>query len=128
MCSSDLGLQAIEQALSAPMQQALGRVAMGEAEWPQLELEVALILGQQRDAEMLPYLAAMLDSPWEDLSVRAGLEFCGILRAASQAGCTELAVVTQVQNLAAVRLYQSVGFLPFEMLHWYHIRVQEQSV
>lgn len=51
-----------------------------------------------------------------------------VLRAASQAGCTELAVVTQVQNLAAVRLYQSVGFLPFEMLHWYHIRVQEQSV
>lgn len=51
-----------------------------------------------------------------------------VLRAASQAGCTELAVVTQVQNLAAVRLYQSAGFRPFEMLHWYHIRVQEQSV
>jgi dTDP-4-amino-4,6-dideoxy-D-galactose acyltransferase len=49
-----------------------------------------------------------------------------VLRAAARAGCSELAVVTQMQNMAAVRLYQSAGFRPFEMLHWYHIRAQEQ--
>lgn len=49
-----------------------------------------------------------------------------VLREASLAGCRELAVVTQIQNIAAMGLYQSVGFRPFELLHWYHIRAQEQ--
>ena len=49
-----------------------------------------------------------------------------VLREAARAGCVELAVATQMQNIAAVRLYQSAGFRPFELLHWYHIRAQEQ--
>ncbi|MFM7167182.1 MAG: GNAT family N-acetyltransferase [Planctomycetaceae bacterium] len=69
------------------------------------------------------------------LAVAASLQGCGIgrglllqaLQVARAAGCHELSVVTQQQNQAAVRLYEAVGFQQAELLHWYHIRTQEQS-
>ena len=40
---------------------------------------------------------------------------------AIEAGCSGLSVVTQTENVSALRLYSRVGFEEVEQRHWYHI-------
>jgi ribosomal protein S18 acetylase RimI-like enzyme len=45
----------------------------------------------------------------------------GFAALAFAAGCSALSVVTQAENVSAVRLYSRVGFEEVGRLHWYHI-------
>jgi dTDP-4-amino-4,6-dideoxy-D-galactose acyltransferase len=40
---------------------------------------------------------------------------------AMEAGCSGLSVVTQAENVPAMRLYSRVGFEEVQRLHWYHV-------
>ncbi len=40
---------------------------------------------------------------------------------AMDAGCRGISVVTQAENVSAVRLYSRVGFEEVQRLHWYHL-------
>ncbi len=44
-----------------------------------------------------------------------------VARLAAASGCDRLSVITQTDNVPAIRLYERMGFQQSQLIHWYHI-------
>lgn len=44
-----------------------------------------------------------------------------VAKLAAASGCERLSVITQAENLPALRLYERMGFQQSQQMHWYHI-------
>lgn len=66
--------------ITPKLMQTLGSLAFSETELPDVELVMAGLLGASRQAEAIPYLAVMLESPVEYTRSAAARGFCFALR------------------------------------------------
>jgi hypothetical protein len=59
----------------------IGRIALGETEFSgDFESAAVMVLGYSRDRVAIPYLAAFLESPYNEKRVRAVVSLCELLR------------------------------------------------